>query len=177
MINQYDIDVSDEYIELRDELIEALDKVGMAKCKIPPRIKPNYLAISKVVNFGRGFRRSLGYGDYKANRTYPKAYELLKQFIFYINPELEYEAITINRDVCMMKHRDSHNDTPSIFMCIGDYVGGGLIVYDENDKPSLYDSKDKIIEFNGYKYAHETEEFSGRRYSIIIYSSRKPKRT
>jgi hypothetical protein len=176
MIHQYNIECNDEYIQLRNELIKALDKISMAKCKIPHRIKQNYLDISKVKNFGRGFRRHHGYGDYKANRKHPKVYELLQQFIFYIHPELEYQVITINRDVCMLKHKDCHNETPSIFICLGDYIGGGLIVYDENDNPSLYDCKDKIIEFNGSKYAHETEDFIGRRYSIIIYSSRKPKR-
>ena len=162
------INITIEYLELKNQLINSLDSIHMAQCKIPHRMVDEYRKMGKVINFGEGYRRHHGYGEYKANAKHPKTYELLKQFVAKIAPDTNYKVITVNRDVCMVKHLDKHNDTSSLFTCLGDFTGGGLVIY--NPEPKLYQCKDCLIEFNGSKYEHETQPFQGRRYSLIIYS-------
>jgi len=168
------INITEYYTNLCNELINELDKIRIDYNKFPERIAKEYKSKSKTINFGHGFRRHHEYGDYVANSRFPKAYELLKQFVSYISPNFSYNVITVNRDVCMSKHVDRNNDYKSIFTCIGDFQGGGLVVYDP--EPKLYQCKNYILEFNGSKYYHETQPFNGRRYSIIIYKHKEQKK-
>jgi hypothetical protein len=55
---------------------------------------------------------------------------------------------------------------------LGDYTGGGLYIYDENDKPTLFNTHNVVIGFNGAKLAHRTEAFKGNRYAMIFYQQK-----
>ena len=43
-------------------------------------------------------------------------------------------------------------------------------IFDENDKnPKTYQTKNKWIKFNGSIYPHETQPFTGDRYTLVYY--------
>ena len=68
-----------------------------------------------------------------------------------------------------MKHIDGRNVGDSYIIALGDYSGGELIVYDENDKPTYIDINHKFYKFNGSKYYHEVADFIGDRISLVFY--------
>jgi hypothetical protein len=53
---------------------------------------------------------------------------------------------------------------------MGDYTGGRLIIYDEDDKPQYYDIKHKFLRFNGSKFYHEVEPYQGNRLSLVFFN-------
>lgn len=120
---------------------------------------------------GIGRRRNLGVSEFSANSKEP---ELFKAVIEYGNAILptgfKYSAITINRNLQAKKHKDGGNAGISGITFLGDYKGGGLYIYDENDKPTLYNTHNKVIMFNGKLLAHRTEDFTGNRYAFIFYN-------
>ena len=97
---------------------------------------------------------------------------LIRQEYFKKNcpePEFKYSTIQYNKNHKCARHKDGKNVGESYIVGLGDYEGGRLIVYDENDNPEYIDIKNKFYKFNGSKYHHETEEFSGERYSMVYF--------
>jgi hypothetical protein len=81
-----------------------------------------------------------------------------------------YTTITLNHGVQAKKHRDPRNVGKSIIVGFGDYEGGALRVWDPNDEnPQDLDLKDKPTMFNGALLPHETQPFTGDRYTVIYY--------
>ena len=170
-VEHIEINKTDEYVQISNLIVELLDEAYIPYSKVPKRIKPSYLKESRTINFGIGYKNFRPYGPYKANYTQPIIYELLKQLINLIRPDFIYKVITVNKNVMMNRHKDKHNESSSLFFCLGDFKNGGLILYDENNKPTIYDCRDKYLNFNGSLVEHETEPFTGTRYSIIVYNS------
>lgn len=106
------------------------------------------------------------------NTNHPELYEALKEIAFIINPNFEYNSITLNKNVKALKHRDTNNQSISMIIGLGDYSGGGLYLENlETGKMELIDIHYKPLLMNGYKQLHETEEFTGNRYTIIYYKA------
>jgi hypothetical protein len=122
-------------------------------------------------NMGIGRRRNLGLSEFSANKKEP---ELLKTVIEYGNKILptgfKYNVITVNKNLKAKKHIDGGNSGFGAITFIGDFTGGGLYIYDKYDKPTLYDTHNKLIIFNGANLAHRTEPFKKNRYAIIYYT-------
>lgn len=106
------------------------------------------------------------YIESKNNTRHPELYEKLKELIKIIDPDFEYNTITLNKNVLCKPHLDANNKSPSIIIALGDFSGGELNV--ENEK---YDIKMRPLKFNGSKLKHWTEEFTGDRYSFIYYKN------
>jgi hypothetical protein len=165
------IDDTKEYRDIKLQTYNALQSMTMSLCKYPNKIADGYKKVSKVINFGEGDRRWLGYGAFKANDKFSHVFDILKKFATHIVPkDFKYSMITVNRDVSMLKHKDGKNCGKSYIVGLGDYEGGGLVVYDENDKPKLFNIKDNVLSFDGSRYAHESQPHSGRRYTLIFFS-------
>ena len=94
-----------------------------------------------------------------------------------------FTSITINSDFSARIHRDRNNDGLSLVTAIGNYTGGNLLYWEDDDmtmsldgvsqhEPQVIDLRDQLLFFNG-KCAHAVEAFEGTRYSIILYTQAK----
>jgi len=99
------------------------------------------------------------------NEKYPEVYKQLQELIYHIDPQFEYNAITVNKNFRCLPHKDKYNIKPSLIIALGDYTGGEL-----NIEGAKFDINWNPLIFNGGKLEHSTEEFDGDRYSIVYYS-------
>ena len=102
----------------------------------------------------------------------PKYSVLLKKAMNFINtfdPEFECTTIQFNKNYKIAKHIDSNNVGESYIIGLGNYVGGELIVYDKEDKPTYMDINHKFYKFNGSEYYHEVAEFFGDRITLVFF--------
>lgn len=124
-------------------------------------------------NMGSGRKKFRPTGEYKANKENPELFKAIVQYGNEILPhKFPYSIITINKNLKAKKHKDGGNAGMSCITFLGDYKGGGLYVYDKNDKPTLYDTHNKVIAMNGATLAHRTEAFTGTRYALIFYNQK-----
>ena len=84
--------------------------------------------------------------------------------------EFKFSTIQYNYNSRCSKHIDSNNAGNSVIIGMGDYTGGRLIIYDENDKPTYYDIKHKFLRFNGSKFYHEVEAYQGNRLTLVFFN-------
>ena len=57
---------------------------------------------------------------------------------------------------------------------IGDYTGGNLKVWDENDENvKTFNIHDRPLMFNGALHYHQTTPFKGTRYTFVFYRQKK----
>jgi len=96
-------------------------------------------------------------------------YNTCKFFKHYYPREFKFSTIQYNYNCRSAKHIDGNNVGNSVIIGMGDYTGGRLIIYDENDKPQYYDIKHKFLQFNGSKFYHEVDDFTGNRYTLVFY--------
>jgi hypothetical protein len=83
----------------------------------------------------------------------------------------KYTTIQYNKNNKCAKHIDGKNVGESIIIGLGDYQGGRLIIYDyEGQEKKYIDIKNKFFKFNGSKYYHETEAFTGNRISLVFFN-------
>ena len=86
----------------------------------------------------------------------------------------EFNAITLNQNYQCSPHRDRGNVGVSTVVAFGNYTGGNLNLLDGNIKGS-YDICCKPITANFGNITHSVEPFTGNRYSLVYYSTVKPK--
>jgi len=83
----------------------------------------------------------------------------------------EYTTIQYNKNNKCKKHIDAKNVGESIIIALGDFEGGRLIIYDyEGEEKKYVDIKNNFFRFNGSKYFHETEDFTGNRISLVFFN-------
>ena len=162
--------------QLQDKLVELI-----SNAKIPQVNSGFYNSGSKkrgeiigskgyTFNLGGGRRRFMPVGEFKQNKENPELFKTIVEYANLILPTgFEYSVITLNKNLKAKKHKDGGNDGLGCITFLGDYTGGGLYIYDDKDKPTLYPSKNVVIAFNGAKLAHRTEAFKGDRYAMIFY--------
>merc|ERR1712085_127501 len=100
-------------------------------------------------------------------------------------PNFKWTTFTINHNWSSKAHRDKNNVGMSMITAMGEFVGGSLVVYNNDDrktKPDQWDIRDlsdvtehdikcKSVFFNG-KNIHRTMPFEGNRTSIIFFESK-----
>ena len=123
---------------------------------------------------GKGSRS--GYRKMLSMKTrepkYKKLFNETKKLMRLKDPKFKFTSIQYNKNNRAARHRDAKNVGVSYIVGLGDYTGGELIVFDENEKnPVKHDIKDKFYSFNGSKYPHETAPYKGERYTIVFYST------
>ena len=171
------------YEAARDKLLAALAKTHIPKLGNPSKPEhrkrhgvraDNIGSIGRTATYGFGNTRAKGIAEFKWNKKNP---EVLRAMIEFGNkvvpPGWKYTAITLNKDVLARKHRDPNNVGRSVIIGIGNYKGGALRVWDEDDTVSEdYDLKDRPTMFNGALRPHETQPFEGERYTLIFYKQK-----
>ena len=172
--------LSEGYEAAKAKLLTELKKIRIPKLGNPtnPRRRKahgtradNIGSIGRTATLGFGNTRFRGINEFSFNAKWPEALRALIEFGNIIAPkDWEYTAITLNHGVQARKHKDTRNVGRSIIVGIGDYEGGALRVWDPNDEnPQDLDLKDKPTLFNGALLPHETQPFTGDRYTIIYY--------
>jgi hypothetical protein len=170
------IEASPAVKEIQERLLALLDKARIPK--IEGKRKDNNKSRGDLLGYegwtftmGIGRRRGLGVGEFLVNEREPELFKCVVEYGNKILPTgFKYTTITINRNLPAKKHFDGGNSGFGCITFLGDYTGGGLFVYDENDKPTLYDTHNKVIIFNGANLAHKTEPFKNTRYALIYYN-------
>jgi len=176
--------VADGYGPAKERLLAILRRTT-----IPPLGKPskperrkrhgtradNIGSIGRSLTMGFGNTRMRGLAEFAPNKKYPDLLRALIEFGNCVAPlGWRYTTITLNHGVQARKHKDSSNVGRSIIVGIGDYTGGALRVWEEDE--SSYrdlDLMDRPTMFNGALRAHETQPFEGERYTIIYYHGRR----
>jgi hypothetical protein len=165
--------------QLQEKLVELI-----SNAKIPAVSSGFYHSGSKkrgeiigtkgyTFNLGGGRRRFKPVGEFKQNKENPELFKTIVEYANLILPTgFEYSVITLNKNLKAKKHKDGGNDGLGCITFLGDYTGGGLYIYDDKDKPKLYDSHNVVIAFNGARLAHRTEAFKGDRYAMIFYQQK-----
>ena len=124
-----------------------------------------------AVTFGFGNRGAAfgPWGFFKACELYPEIFEQLK---FFINDTLPvgfvYSGIYLNKNMLAKKHKDPGNKGDCLFFSFGDFEGGELKVYLDDNQTKLIPKEIPAL-FNGSKYFHETQSYEGERYALIAY--------
>lgn len=108
---------------------------------------------------------------------YQEIFQQTKDWIHNIYPDfpIEYTSIQYNYNNQCRKHIDGKNVGESFIIGLGDYNGGRLIIYDDNDNPHYIDIKNKFVRFNGSRYYHEVEDWTGIRMSLVFFNILKDK--
>ena len=111
-----------------------------------------------------------------SNRTsspkYARVYELAKAVIKKAKPDFKFNSIQFNKNGRTAKHVDGNNVGVSAMLGLGDYTGGDIFIYNEDgNNPKKVKTKNRWVTFNGSKLPHETEKFSGTRYTLVYYNT------
>lgn len=103
---------------------------------------------------------------------YKKLFRETKKLMRLKDPKFKFTSVQYNKNHRTARHRDASNVGVSYIVGLGDYTGGELIVFDENEQnPQKYNIKNKFYSFNGSKYPHETSPYKGERYTLVFYST------
>jgi len=177
------------YEKDKEELIKLLDcitiptitknRVDLSGNIIVPERENIIGPIGRTCNFGLTRSRRTGYCLARYSLKWPKIHKAIFDFGNHVCPAgMDVTSVTLNYGVKAKKHVDSFNVGESVIVGIGEYEGGKLRVYEGGNSCESYTSyniHDNPLMFNGAKLAHETEDFTGNRYTIIYYSQRPKK--
>eukprot|EP00405_Crypthecodinium_cohnii_P003187 CAMPEP_0194749348 /NCGR_PEP_ID=MMETSP0323_2-20130528/3549_1 /TAXON_ID=2866 ORGANISM="Crypthecodinium cohnii, Strain Seligo" /NCGR_SAMPLE_ID=MMETSP0323_2 /ASSEMBLY_ACC=CAM_ASM_000346 /LENGTH=572 /DNA_ID=CAMNT_0039664389 /DNA_START=15 /DNA_END=1733 /DNA_ORIENTATION=- len=120
-------------------------------------------------------------------KTYPEVIGVLNKYLHdRIPPEMKsfrWTSINLNCNYAAKRHRDGNNFGPSAIQAFGDFEGGCLNYWPEDDrtcdkeeKMKAADSvklnlKDGLCLFNG-NCSHSVDDFKGERYSVVFFCVR-----
>mmetsp|Transcript_16688 Transcript_16688/g.39025 ORF Transcript_16688/g.39025 Transcript_16688/m.39025 type:complete len:489 (-) Transcript_16688:80-1546(-) len=120
-------------------------------------------------------------------KAYPEVMEVINRWLLdRLPPEaagFSWTSLNLNKDYAARIHRDGNNFGPSMISAFGNFEGGGLRYYpDDNRKMELesleeqkeaasqkLDLKQGLALFNG-NCAHSVEDFSGNRFSVVYFT-------
>lgn len=129
-----------------------------------------------IVTSWAGKGENAGYRKMLSLKTrepkYKKLFRETKKLMRLRDPKFKFTSIQYNKNHRTARHRDASNVGVSYIVGLGDYTGGELIIFDENEKnPTRHDIRNKFYTFNGSKYPHETAPYRGERYTLVFYST------
>ena len=121
----------------------------------------------------------------KVTKSYPQFVRVLNEFLWDHLPkkiarEFRWSSIAFNVGLKCKRHRDTGNAGPSAATGLGDYTGGALMIWPDDDGKTTLDKLDfedagflnshnRVVMFDG-RQAHEVQEYVGSRNSIVWYS-------
>ena len=163
----------------------------LRECKWPRTQRPNVIRQSHLDEGGKtgyeGFVLGIvtswagkgsrsGYRKMLSMKTRDPAYKKLfretKKLMRLKDPKFKFTSVQYNKNHRAARHRDAKNTGISYIVGLGDYTGGELTIFDENEEnPVKHDIKGKFNTFDGSKYPHETCPFKGERYTLVFYSN------
>ena len=109
--------------------------------------------------------------DPKFKELYDNTRLLMNMHLKKHDPKFKYTTIQYNKNHKCAKHKDGRNVGESYIIGLGNYTGGELIVFDEDDKnPVKHNIRNKFFKFNGSKRFHVTAPFKGERYTMVFFN-------
>ena len=98
----------------------------------------------------------------------------------YEMPEFHFTSVSVNADFASKVHRDANNEGPSLAIALGDFDGGYLQTWPNDNKreklaklaltPSVrHYTKYSPYVFDG-RLANSVSAFSGKRFSLVFYT-------
>mmetsp|Transcript_13902 Transcript_13902/g.24097 ORF Transcript_13902/g.24097 Transcript_13902/m.24097 type:complete len:467 (+) Transcript_13902:36-1436(+) len=121
----------------------------------------------------------------RPTREYPMVAKLIVHWLRDQLPrdakQFKFTSINLNCNYAAKRHRDGNNFGPSMIKAFGDFTGGELSVWPEDDKsmklrdlPSkkkvTLDISKNLAMFNG-NTAHEVDDFEGKRFSVVYFTA------
>jgi len=107
-------------------------------------------------------------------KKYQDVFDISKKLFNEYCPEPNFEWTTIqyNSNQISAKHKDKNNIGESYIIGLGDYEGGLLKVWhnDDDPEPEYVDIKNKFYKFDGSKKYHESTVFIGTRLSLVFFN-------
>ena len=157
--------------EIYSNLLDKLNKITIPIIEKPK--KNNYTRGSllgyknkgRTMTLGYSRRRTYGYGLTSHTKKHMDLFYLLIEYGLKILPrDFIFTSITVNYNLKCLPHKDNGNFGFSCITALGEFQNGNLFI--EGKK---YDIKNNVLMFDGSKCLHQTENFSGDRYTIIYY--------
>ena len=110
--------------------------------------------------------------------TYRKLHELLNELMRLYDPSFPFTSIQLNDNVTLEAHAHPDNVGISYGLALGQFEGGGLMVYDRQPEGgkkvttegTLHDNHRQFVKFNG-RLLHKTIPIrSGRRFAMVYFT-------
>ena len=99
----------------------------------------------------------------------PDLWEALEEFRDLYFPHFQFTGVQLNHNYKIGPHKDNNNVGESVLVSCGDYDGGLTCVEMEDGIVQKYDARTMPIIFDGSKFTHWVEEFSGERFSVVFF--------
>ena len=99
----------------------------------------------------------------------PDLWEALEEFRDHHFPNFNFSGVQINRNYALGPHRDANNVGESVLVSCGDYTGGLTCIEMDDGEVVKFDARLRPVVFNGSKYKHWVEKFSGTRFSAVFF--------
>lgn len=107
------------------------------------------------------------YETSRMSQAYPIIHKILFQ-VGYLLTGKKFTTVCVNDSYQMARHRDANNVGESFILGLGDYTGGQLRIFND-DEYRDYDIRLGVF-FNGAELEHEVLKFCGRRYSLVYFN-------
>merc|ERR1719265_801046 len=120
----------------------------------------------------------------QATKQYPEVVRLFNKWLTDRLPEeargFKFTSLNVNKDYAAKIHRDGNNFGPSMISAFGDFTGGQLNYYPEDDgkqqnlkhlntKEVQFNVQEGLVLFNG-NCAHSVSSFTGNRFSVVWFT-------
>lgn len=147
------------------DIYEKLEKITLYKKRVNAKnnrldFPEHYGAIFGLIK--PRFKKNIELSLYA--RKYPEIYIDLINIGKIICP-FEFKTIQVNKNCRCPPHKDNKNESRSIIVSFGEYVGGELVIEDE-----VFNAYENPIEFDGKNKLHWNLEHKGTKYSLIYFS-------
>ena len=118
----------------------------------------------------------------RLTRGYPAVFKLMSYWVreaWPLSSNFPFTSVSVNFDYAAQRHRDGNNAGPSLTKAFGEFRGGSLRYWGEDDgclsvgelglfSATVLETGKALALFDGRR-AHEVEPFSGERYSLVFF--------
>mmetsp|Transcript_33829 Transcript_33829/g.93450 ORF Transcript_33829/g.93450 Transcript_33829/m.93450 type:complete len:722 (+) Transcript_33829:93-2258(+) len=120
-----------------------------------------------------------------ATTRYPAFTRIICKWLYDRIPDevasFKFTSLNLNCNYAAKRHRDGNNFGPSMIKAFGDFTGGELNIFSQDDKSRSLDClpledkmkvnlRSQLMMFNGNS-AHEVDDFTGNRFSVVYFTA------
>jgi hypothetical protein len=149
---------------------DVFDRLVSLLVKKPLAMNPYRLRSGKGRSqaFGLVYQRNGRYGGSRQNFARMELFQELLIIARKIIPsEFAYDGIQLNQNYKSEPHKDTGNRDESAIIGFGSYLAGDL-----NIDGNAVSIKNRLVFFDGSKYTHSTEAWTGERFSLVFYKNK-----
>merc|ERR1719362_2752925 len=132
--------------------------------------------------------RTGSFGVTSATQEYPHVTQMLNTWLkarcpAEVGGDFPCTSISLNCNYAARRHRDGNNAGPSMIKACGNFTGGQLAYFPDDDRSGpvedlchddriVLDIKEGLALFDGCR-GHEVDDFEGERFSLVFFSAGK----